>query len=115
MIEVKSKDVQSIVSATFPNYRRQKVYIEPCTSVTLRGLNWSGGTKAEYRACTVDGRSLANKIDMGAPAPWNNQYEGLKIILPPDVLIVQGGHFGGKTATLRIYVHPDNMPKLLNR
>jgi len=113
MIKAKTKDVKQIVKATFPNYRKRAVLIQPTTKVTFHGLNWSGGSRSEYRACTVDGKPLPNKVDMGKPAPWNNQYKGAEIDLPPGAVIVKGGCFCGKPATLVLYVHPDNMPKLL--
>ena len=112
-IEVKAKDLKPIIKATFPNYRKRLVYIKPTTKVTFHGLNWSGGSRSEYRACTVYGKPLPNKVDMSIPAPWNNPYEGLSVDLPPEAVIVEGGHFCGKTSTLRINVHPDNIPKLL--
>jgi hypothetical protein len=113
MTQVKSKDLRPIIKATFPNYRKRTVYVKVTEKVTLRDLNWSGGTRSEYRACTIDGRPIENKVNMSGPAPWNNPYEGKEIDLPVGALIVEGGHFCGKQRTLYINVHPDNMPKLI--
>ena len=111
--KAKTKDVRQIVKVTFPNYRKRTVLIQPTTKVTFHGLNWCGGSRSEYRACTVDGKPLPNKVDMNEPAPWVNQYEGAEIDLPVGAVVVKGGHFCGKVATLILYVHPDNMPRLL--
>ena len=112
-MKVNTKDVRSIVNATFPDYRRRSVYVEARETVTLHDLNWSGGTRSEYRSCSVDGRPLENKVDLSGPAPWENPYEGKTITIPPGLVVVRGGHFCGKVSTLYIYVSPENMPKLI--
>lgn len=112
-IELKAKDVKPLINATFPKYRKRKVIIRVTDKVKFYDLNWSGGTRSEYRACTVAGKPIDNRVDMSRPAPWNNPYEGLEIDLPKDAVIVEGGYFCGKPRTLYINVHPDNMPKLL--
>lgn len=112
-IEAATKDVREIVKATFPDYKRKKVIIQASETVTFFDLNWSGGTKSEYRACTVEGRPLPSNYNMGGPAPWNNPFEGMTVNLPPGAVIVKGGYFCGKVSLLYIHVHPSNMPKLL--
>jgi len=112
-LELKSKDVKPIINATFPKYRKRKVIITVTNKVTFYDVNWHGGTKSEYRACTVAGEPIKSKVNMGVPAPWNNPYEGLEIDLPKNAVIVESGYICGKARTLCIYVHPDNMPKLL--
>ena len=112
-IKLSTKDVKQIVNATFPDYRRHFVYVEARESVTMHDLNWGGGTRAQYRACTIDGRPLPNQYDMSAPAPWANRFEGMTVPVPVDCVIVEGGHFCGKVATLHINVNPANMPKFL--
>lgn len=112
-LTIKAKEVKHIINATFPNYRKRDVTVWPKTQVTFRDLNWSGGTRAEYRACTIDGKPLDNKVDMSKDAPWNNPYEGLTVDLPVGAVIVEGGFFCGKASKLSIFVHPDNMPKFI--
>lgn len=113
-IEVKSKDVKDIIKATFPGNRKRKAYIVPTNSVRLSDLNWSGGTRAEYRACTLDGKSISSKVDMSMPAPWNNPYEGLEVEIPEGAAIVEGGYFCGKELAVRIHVRPDSVAKLID-
>jgi hypothetical protein len=55
-IELKPADVKPIINATFPDYRRKKVWLYASETVTLHDLNWSGGTRMQYRACSIDGR-----------------------------------------------------------
>ena len=106
-----SKNFKTIIKATFPNYRKRSVYIQQSDNITLYDLNWSGGTKSEYRACTIDGRPIENKVNLGGPAPWDNPYEGKKINIPPGCVVVEGGHFCGKERMLYINFNPVDMPK----
>lgn len=114
MIEVATKDVQDIMRATFPEYRRKKVYVRATTSVTFSDLNWSGGTRSEYRGVTVSGQATGSLDKYNQYAPWDaRQIEGQTIDLPPGLMIVRSGYFCGKVSMATIYVHPSNMPKLL--
>ena len=113
MFKVKTKDVKPIVKATFPDYKRRECIVEVKESVTLNDLNWSGGSKSVYKACTVEGKEIPEKYDFGGPAPWNNPFEGKTFNIPENVCIVEGGWSFGKQKILWIYVNPANMPKLL--
>ena len=109
-IKVPSKQLKSVIKATFPDYRKRTVIVKATTKVTFSDLNWSGGTRAEYKACTVHGEEVPIKYNMSAPAPWNNPFEGQTVDLPVDCVVVEGGYFCGKKRTLYIYIHPQNMP-----
>lgn len=113
-MEVSTKEVKDIIQATFPDYKKRKVHIEPVEKITFYGLNWSGGSKYVYRAATIEGGSLPEKLDMGAIAPWRNPFEGVTANLPQGCVVVQAGWFCGKTVTATIYVNPNDMPKLLS-
>jgi hypothetical protein len=112
MINVATKDVSAIVRATFPSYRKRSVRVLASESVSLHGLNWSGGTRAEYRACSIDGQQ-SSRPDMSRDAPWENPFEGKVVPVPPGFCIVQGGFFCGKESILWIHINPSDMPKLL--
>jgi hypothetical protein len=109
-----SKEFAQVIAATFPEYRKKTVFIGARETVRLSGLNWSGGSRSIYRACTLDGRKSGNpQVNTSGPAPWNNPYEGLEIPVPENWVIVQGGCFCGKDATLFISCNLSNMPQLL--
>jgi hypothetical protein len=110
-MEYPAKNFRAIIDATFPDNKKRTVRVVAQEQVTFYGLNWSGGSKNEYRACTIDGRPIESKYDMSAPAPWNNPFEGKTVSIPVDAVIVFGGFFCGKRRQLTIYVHPQNMPK----
>jgi len=112
-LTVSTKDVRHIVKATFPSYKRRQVVIKTSETVTFHDLNWSGGSRSEYRACSVDGKPIDSRVNMNGPAPWANPFEGKQITLPVGAVIVEGGYFCGKTSMLYIHVHPENMPKFL--
>jgi len=112
MQTVESKKLKSIINATFPDYRKRKVFVRTSDKITFNDVNWSGGTKSEYRACSIDGRPLQTKVNMGGPAPWNNPYEGLTVAIPPGMVVVEGGYFCGMTSTLSITINPADMPLL---
>jgi len=113
METIEAKQVKNIINATFPDYRKRKVFIVPRKTVTFNGVNWSGGSRSEYRACSIDGQKQGKLVNMGQAAPWENPFEGMKVDLPLNTVIVEGGYFCGKKSTLCIYVNPENMPLLL--
>ena len=114
-IELSSKEFAAIIRATFPAYRRKTVYVRAAESVELQDLNWSGGTRSSYRACTLDGRALGNADKYHAMAPWDaRQVEGISLPIVPGACVVRGGTFCGKESKLTLYVHPSNMPGTLS-
>jgi hypothetical protein len=112
-IELEAKDFRNIIAATFPGYRKRKVYLNARGSVTFTGLNWSGGSRSEYQSCTLEGRPLGNMNHHNQVAPWDQVAEGKSVEIPRGACVVEGGHFCGKQSTLRIYIHPDDMPRYL--
>lgn len=112
-IQLKSSEMKSIINATFPNNTKRKIYIEAKSEVTFYGLNWDGGSRNQYRACTIDGKPFENKVDVNAPAPWKNQFEGMKITVPQGVVIVLESVSCGQICPLHVYVNPVDMPKYI--
>ena len=112
-IEVPTKNVRDI--ARVFGYKKRKVWIEPCESVTLRGTNWSGGSRSVYTPMNLaDLRVDSRKADeFGRHAPWNNPYDGAEVPLSNGLAMVRTGHFCGRESQMVIYVHPSNMPALL--
>lgn len=99
-------------SKNFTNKR--KVFVKATEKVRFTGLNWCGGSKSEYSAVNLQtGRSVYR--NMGYAAPWDNEFEGMEVAVPEGVAIVEHGHSCGKPMTIKIYVNPSNMPKLLEK
>jgi hypothetical protein len=112
----KDRGIALIVKATFPSYKRKKVLVRASETITFSDLNWSGGTRSEYRACTLAGHGLGSMDKYHALAPWDpRQVEGQSVPIPQGSVVVRGGYFCGKESLLTIHVNPADMPKYLPR
>jgi hypothetical protein len=110
----KDASIRRLIQATFPDYRRKKVYVRAAETITFSDLNWSGGTRAEYRAAKLSGEFVGSTDKYHALAPWDpRQIEGQSLPIPQGYCVVRGGHFCGKQSLLAIYVNPADMPKYL--
>lgn len=110
----KDPTIAPMVRAAFPSYRRKKVSIKASETVTFNDLNWSGGTRSEYRAVSLDGSQVGGStLPYSARAPWDNPAEGASVPVPQGFAVIQGGCFCGKESMLTIHVNPADMPKLL--
>ncbi len=114
-ISVTRKDVPAIVNNTFPDYRGRKIKIRPADKVTLHDLNWSGGSRSQYRTCTIAGYAIGSADRYNMAAPWAHQAEGASVPIPQGVVVVRHSIFCGKDTGLTIYVNPADMPKLITR
>jgi hypothetical protein len=112
-IELKPADVKAIINATFPDYRRKKVWVYASETVTLHDLNWSGGTRMQYRGATLNGQFAGSADKHNHVAPWDNKAERARVPIPQGHVVVSYGTFCGKPSMLSIYVHPLDMPRLL--
>jgi hypothetical protein len=105
-------ELKAIVLAAFPSYKKHQAIIHTADSVSLSGTYWDGGSRSTYVA--VD---LETRRSKGAPQYNPPQFGGPKVVpevsLPNGIVIVEGGTFCGKTATVTIFIRPDNMTKLL--
>jgi hypothetical protein len=103
-IKLTRKIAKPVLDATFPEYNGRKIKVEFAKTLTFYDLNWSGGTRNKYVAIRSDGL----KLNLIAPAPWDNPYEDLKVDIPADVIVVKHAHFCGKDCGITIYVNPDS-------
>lgn len=110
-IEVDSKQFRSL--CTLLGYRNRKVRVVAATSVTLHGLNWDGGSKNTYHSANLETSEIKSHTSFGNPHPWFNEREGAKVAIPEGMIVIRTGVFLGKEAMMEIYVHPNNMPKLI--
>lgn len=110
-IELSSDKFRSICVQL--GYRRKKVRVVATETVTLHDLNWSGGTRNEYCAVYLRDGKVKKAPMLGNPHPMENEYEGARIAMRPDILIISTGVFMGKPAMMTIFCHPDNFPYLI--
>lgn len=111
-LDIPTKEIAQFLPAIRNFTRKRKVWVLEAKKVILHGLNWSGGSKTEYSAISlVNGQSA--RTELSRQPPWANQFEGAEIEVPENVVIVEHGYFCGKPSTVRLHVHPNNMPKML--
>ena len=105
-----------IVSAAFPKNRKDIAIRKFCGPKPVNSY-WDGGTKDEYVLV-----SLVDKQSLGLPTShpyFDRKDDGSRVgnvelrELPPNVVLVQGGTFCGKAATVTVFVRPDNLATLL--
>ena len=106
-------DVPNLIRGTFPTWKGKKVRLQAAETVTISNLNWGGGTRSQYRACTLSGQPTGNADAANQTAPWNNPVEGKPVQIPTGHVLVEHSIFCGKDAGLTIYVHPQDMPRYL--
>lgn len=113
--QVRKKDVKSIVNATFPGYRGRKIRLVGIEEVILSNINWEGGSRSQYRACTLDGEPTGDMDAFNAMAPWSHNAENARVSIPAGYAVVEHVQFCGKDLGLRIHVHPNSLRPLLER
>lgn len=106
-----AKEFKAILAAV--GYRRRTVWVEAAESVTTYGLNWSGGSRSEYTALTLEGKKVGDMSRYNMIAPWQNPAEGARLPIPQGVVVVKHGFFLGKPSHATIYVNPADMPRIL--
>lgn len=77
--------------------------------VLVHNLHWVGGSRNTYRFVRADGQTAF----LQTISPWDCPWEGKKMDLPPEILVVERVWFCGKDLGIRIYAHPSWAPKLL--
>lgn len=112
-IRAQRKDVAKLIDATFPEYRGRTFKVEARRSVMLHDLNWSGGSRSQYRACSLDGQFAGSADKHNATAPWENKAEGQSVEIPRGACLVRHSIFCGKDTGLTFYINPEDMPRLL--
>lgn len=117
-IKVKKSDplIRDIVAATFPKYNGRKFSIEATTKVSLGHNYWDGGTrhfKAFVSLENMQAKSLHSNHPFFERTQLGAGYERAE--LPQGVAMVEHTIFCGHDMGITIYVHPDNMARLLPR
>lgn len=114
-VKVSRKQVANIIRATFPLYRGRKICLIPRASHDIHPLsmNWSGGTRYSYAACSLSGVATGNLFKHHMTAPWQKPTKVDTVPIPRGHCIVEHIMFCGKDLGLRIYLNPEDMPRQL--
>ena len=101
-----------VIRAVDSVYRKPKCIVNVATDCTLQGTYCDGGSRSTYTAVNLsDMRSSG--APQYAPAQYGGPMNDPRVDIPVGVVIVRTGTFCGKKATATIYMHPDNVAKLL--
>jgi hypothetical protein len=94
-------------------YRKHRVTIYPCESVTIREPYWSGGSIEAHFTITTGtraGQFEPRREHLSVPSNGFPQFGGERTV---DVLhgraVVTGGTFQGKPRSWSIYMHPNDV------
>jgi hypothetical protein len=104
-----TKQASPIVSKVFPEYWGRKFKLEFSETVMFSDLHWGGGSRSRYGFVRADGETAF----LPSSAPWDSPFEGRRMPIPPNVLVVEWVVFCGKDLGITIYAHPSLAPKLL--
>jgi hypothetical protein len=107
--KITKKQAAPIVKVAYPDYTGNKFSLVHAETLWIYDTNWSGGSRNEYKFVNTKGAVL----ELVAPAPWNNPYEGADIKLPMGVLAVVHTYFRGRDCGITIYANMSYLPKWL--
>ena len=108
-IMLRKRQAWPIVSQVFPEYRGRKFKLYFQQHVIFSDLHWAGGTRNSYAFVRADGELAF----FPASTPWDSPFEGRKMPLPENILVVEHTMFCGKDLGITIYAHPCWAPRLL--
>lgn len=109
-IQIARSLLEPLIRATFPEYAGKTCYVEVRETISFHDLNWSGGSRNQYRACTIDGKPTGSLDKFNQAAPWNNPAEGAKAQIPPGLVVVQHCLFCGKDLGLTFSYNAADFP-----
>ena len=117
-IPVKRSDpmIDRIIRATFPGYRGRKIKVIVKTEYRLSDY-WDGGSRnyatfLDLQSFTVIPSSqLPEQFKQKIANPFNLPIAD--ITLSPGFAVVENCIFRGKDLGIRIYIHPDNLVKMI--
>lgn len=113
-LKVNKASVRKLLEATFPEYKGRSFNVHAASSVRIYDLNWCGGTRNEYRACTLDGISSGSLEAANARHPMQNiGVEGSECAIPQGFILARSGFFCGQPTGVTFYINPADMPKQL--
>lgn len=108
-IKLKKAQAWGIVSQVFPTYKGRKFKLVFTEKIVFSNLHWGGGSRNRYGFVRGDGDTAF----FPASTPWDSLFEGKRMNLPLEILVVKHTVFCGKDLGCTIYAHPVWAPKLL--
>ena len=106
-------EIRRILQATFPKYRKRDVVVEVFRGPRRMNSYWDGGSKEVFHLYRLDTGQVATVPD--SHPFFDRRQDGSRCgilelrELPPNTVLVVGGTFCGKPATVHIYTRPDGL------
>lgn len=94
--------IAALIKRALPSYRKHSVIVSEYSKVTCHGGAWSGGSRSHYSKCRIDG-SCHNSIAVPTAPKHFGGGDDPVVELTDDIVVLSGGIFRGKTATVSIY------------
>lgn len=94
-----------VLKAAFPRYRKRDVWISIVEMHTPFGYWWDGGSCSTYYV--VNGNCRLPLPVPNGPPPFCKPAG--PVTLRPGMMIVTTSVFCGKTGTMHVYIHPDDV------
>ena len=110
-IKIKKAEARHLINATFPDWKGRKIQVDVSGVVYLCNLNWDGGSRSQFRACTLEGRRTGSMDSYNQTAPWLHEAEGAKINIPEGHCVIRHSICMGKDCGLTIHINPNDAPK----
>lgn len=112
-MHVTKDKVEYIVNKAFPGYNGKMFQVKVAESVTLHGVNWSGGSRNSWAVVSLKDDEKVGRLD-NMMAPWDERNpEGTKVELTSEFVVVEHCIFCGKDLGITIYAHPNSIVKEL--
>lgn len=112
-IHIDRKDldkVRPIINASFPGYSGQKVKVVAGELTINTTSHWDGGSRNQFVVLNL---STLESKKLGQSGTMFDRNPPLNIPVSKDLVIVEHSIFRGKDHGLTIYIHPDNINKLM--
>jgi len=103
----------AFVKRAMPSYRKHKVIVSRCVTVTLDNGYWDGGSRSVYAQHGADGNSLPALRYPTAPVQFGGSLPP-EFTIPAGVIVSDCGTFCGKQATLSLFANPEDIDRLLS-
>jgi hypothetical protein len=109
-------DVISLAKRAYPDYggKTYRVAVAECP-INVKSY-WDGGSRSYFKFIRLDMRldGASDTIEVPQQSAFDKQIEGAEHVqLVPGLACVEHSYLRGKDMGIRVYVHPDNAPKLL--
>ena len=104
--------VRDMIRRCYPDYRGRKLRWEARETLHLSPTYWDGGTCHEYVLYELASGQV-REVPRQAPREMGGPDPDATVPLRPGFAVLEHVFFCGQDIGVRVYVHPEDAPKLL--